>query len=113
MTALIQLILKEKILKISDNFQVKELIELLKHSSEEEFKTFLNDFEVEVKKLPTYRIGDTQELLEYICINIRKDKNDQVKKATDLKISPGEDGSGSSKVIKLNETFFDLISFFM
>ena len=98
MTELIQLILKEKILKISENFQVKELIDLLKHSSEEEFAIFLNNFEKEVKKLPTERISDTQELLEFICTSVEIAKNDKAKKITDLKISP----SGSSKVIKFN-----------
>lgn len=95
MTELIQLILKEKILKISENFQVKELIDLLKNSSEEEFKTFLNSFEEEVKKLPTERIGDTQELLEFICTSVEITKNNKANKITDLK-------TGSSKVIKFN-----------
>lgn len=71
MKKLIELILNDQVSK-EKNPKIRELIELLSHSNEKDFTVFLNEFEEIGKKLSVEKMDRTQELLEFICIEVDK-----------------------------------------
>ena len=73
MKKLIELILNDRIPK-EENPKIRELIDLLSHSSEKDFIVFLNEFEEIGKRLSLENLDRTQELLEFICIEVDKEK---------------------------------------
>jgi len=73
MKKLIELILNDQIRK-EENPKIRELIDLLSHSSEKDFIVFLNEFEEIGKRLSLENLDRTQELLEFICIEVDKEK---------------------------------------
>jgi signal recognition particle receptor subunit beta len=73
MKKLIEIILNDQVAK-EENPKIIELINLLSHSNERDFAVFLNEFEEIGKRLPVEKMGKTQELLEFICIEVDKSK---------------------------------------
>jgi hypothetical protein len=86
MRRLIETVLKcssEK-LPIENNSQVHELIDLLSHSSDEEFKSFLNDFEVEMINFPANKLETAQNMIEFICLKVSELKSSRAMKVINL-----------------------------
>ena len=76
MKKLIDLIITEEeqeplTLNLSENIKIKELIELLQHSTEEELKDFLNEFEKAIKRVSIDRLNRTREIFEFICTELK------------------------------------------
>lgn len=55
-----------------ENPKISELIELLSYSNEKDFTIFFNEFEEIGKRLSVEKMDKTQELLEFICIEVDK-----------------------------------------
>jgi signal recognition particle receptor subunit beta len=75
MKKLIEIILNDQVAK-EENPNILEMIDLLSHSNEREFTAFLNEFEDIGKRLSLEKIDKTQELLEFICIEVDKSKKE-------------------------------------
>ena len=76
MRNLIDLIITEEeqeplTLNLSENIKIKELIELLQHSTEEELKDFLNEFEKAIKRVSIDRLNRTREIFEFNCTELK------------------------------------------
>lgn len=84
MKKLIELILNDQVSK-EKNPKIRELIELLSHSNEKDFTVFLNEFEEIGKKLSLEKMDRTQELLEFICIEVDKLKKGKTLKTNVIK----------------------------
>lgn len=74
MKKLIELLLKKTNEK-DQNLLKKELIDLLSHSTEEEFKLFLEEYEKVVKTVSVDEMDNSQELLEQICTEVKAQDN--------------------------------------
>lgn len=86
MKKLIELILNDQIPK-EENPKIRELIDLLSHSYEKDFTVFLNEFEEIGKRLSLENLDRTQELLEFICIEVDKEKKKEIPSKTNVIIN--------------------------
>lgn len=73
MEGLIESILTEEIPK-KENPKIREIIEFLSRSDEKGFTVFENEFEEIGKRLSIDKMNRTQELFEFICIEVDKAK---------------------------------------
>lgn len=74
MRKLIEFLLANDSIQNDQSLQMKELIELLSHSTEEEFKLFLEEYEEVAKNMPVEKMDKSQELLEHICMQVKQQK---------------------------------------
>ena len=86
MKKLLELVFNDQVPK-EENLKVRELINLLGYSkNEKDFAIFLNEFEDIGKRLSVEKMDRTQELLEYICIEVdHLKKNGQASKTNVIK----------------------------
>lgn len=77
MRKLIELIINDES-KLSENSKIKELIELLNYSTEEELKEFHNEFEMILNTTSIGSINRSREVLEYINKEVKSRQNNTV-----------------------------------